>query len=135
MANANPSFIVEQSVQYFLHQWHCGLQPSLSFNTRPNGVVRASLRVGSIPPFTLNSQAKHHSGKSSRLRRKRKRKRVHAEPVLTSSDDARKIQSKHDQVAQHRNLSVNSHLYLKIFQSHQNLQTLIYLKHVVKTQP
>ena len=86
---AHPSMIVEQAVRYFLHQWQCGLQPSLSFKTLSNGVICASSAVQSLPEFDQNNLKNgcHRSGKSSRSRRRKRRSQVsNVVDVLTSND-------------------------------------------------
>ena len=77
MAQANPSTIVEHAVHYFMHLWQCGLQPSLSLKTLPNGIVCASSSVYSNPQAVTfqngKTNLKHRSGQRSRTRRKQKR--------------------------------------------------------------
>ena len=89
---AHASMIVEQAVRYFLHQWHCGLQPSLSLKTLSNGVVYASSAVHSLPKFDQNNlnDSFHRSGHSSQSRRRHKRRNQASkivEPSTSKTDD------------------------------------------------
>ena len=78
-------FAVESAVRHFLHQWNCGLCPSLLLNTQDDGDIdiRVKLRVSSsnqqqqseIAPRSC-LQGSKRSGKASRIRRRNERKRL-----------------------------------------------------------
>ena len=87
---AHPYVIVDQAVRYFIHQWQCGLQPYLSFETLPNGAVCASTAIYSLPSTSLNQNEQkfqHRSGHFSRLRRRKKRKQDSNRTRTSSSND------------------------------------------------
>ena len=69
---ADPSFVTEQAIRYFLNQWYYGLQPMLYLKTLSNGEICVNAYVKS-PKTILNSQqlvgSRWRSGRQSRQRR------------------------------------------------------------------
>ena len=78
---AHPAVLVKESIRYFLHVWNLGLKPSLSFITLKNGAISVKSNIVSFPPTSQaycvdeynNTKNYWHSGRNSRLRRKKKR--------------------------------------------------------------
>ena len=76
---AHPVYVVEQFVCQFLAQWHHGLQPMLTIDTKTNGSIAVSYNC-TVPFLTpqLNNDKhdesrKSRSGRRSRLRRRKQR--------------------------------------------------------------
>ena len=82
---------VEQTVNFFLHQWHAGLAPSIFLQTLQNGAISVKLEVTVALPKNISSStapnSQHNcnrSGKSSRQRRKNARKKLREENCTTA---------------------------------------------------
>ena len=69
---ADPSFLINHAVNYFLSQWYSGLQPSLNINTCHNGEIFISSKVKSIGQ-ELYSNRRRRSGRHARERRRKER--------------------------------------------------------------
>ena len=69
---ADPSFLINHAVNYFLSQWYSGLQPSLNINTCYNGEIFISSKVKSIGQ-ELYSNRRRRSGRHARERRRKER--------------------------------------------------------------
>ena len=52
---ADPSFVSEQAIRYFLNQWYYGLTPTLYLKTLSNGEICVNAYV-KTPKTILNSQ-------------------------------------------------------------------------------
>ena len=84
---AQPVFgMIDQAVRHFYDQWFHGFQPSLSLETKSNGVITT---ISSVFSFTASSvpqqlpmrqqSCKRRSGRASRHRRQNLRKSVQQE--------------------------------------------------------
>ena len=84
MAQPHSAFVVNQFIQQFLSQWHCGFQPSISMQTDLNGAISISYNVSISPPSTTpqgvyQGSCSHQdtyckrSGRGSRSRRRKHR--------------------------------------------------------------
>ena len=79
---ADPSFLINHAVNYFLSQWYSGLQPSLNINTCYNGEIFISSKVKSIGQ-ELYSNRRRRSGRHARERRRKKRSQTIASDKST----------------------------------------------------
>lgn len=71
----DPSFLINNAVNYFLYQWYSGLQPSLIINTCYNGEIVISSKVKSIRQQS-SSNRRRRSGRHARERRRMERSRT-----------------------------------------------------------
>ena len=79
---ADPSFLINHAVNYFLSQWYSGLQPSLLINTCHNGEIFISSKIKSIGQ-ELYSNRRRRSGRHARERRRKKRSQTIASDKST----------------------------------------------------
>ena len=85
---ANPVYFIEQFVNQFLGQWHCGLAPTLSLHTKPNGTISISYNVDApILPSWNFDHSTQRSGRRSRCRRRKKRSSQPSEDCHEENDD------------------------------------------------
>ena len=92
---AYPSFIIENTLRQFFHQWNCGLQPTIKLTTHSNGAINISSEVTTIPPRSFSCESeraspnlckRRKSGRNSRLVRQSKRAQVQNDYCDSSVD-------------------------------------------------
>ena len=79
---AHPAFMVEEFVRQFLHQWHCGFEPTLTFKAKPNGSISVNYDVTASlsSPRHMNQYFYQNSRSGTRSRRRRRIKRTPESP-------------------------------------------------------
>ena len=95
---ANPACIVEQFVYQFMCQWNCGLEPSLSLDTKPNGAISIDFKVVTSPikPFLEEEFVfRDRSGRGSRRRRQKQRAAVPTGTIPEAEADETPVLDEH----------------------------------------
>ena len=89
---ANPAYVIDLAVRQFLYNWHCGLKPTLYFNTKSDGTVFICSKVTSQNFQTLPEEYSGNycrkSGHSCRRRRNKRRGQSKAQNKSVSEESA-----------------------------------------------